>query len=502
MRTVRISTVAVLLSSLPPLIGVAAAQAPPEVGHRDGGRAATITAADMQRRIGIMAHDSMGGRDTPSPGLEKTARYVADELAAFGIRPALGNDFLQWYPLTRTSPGSAANQTLVLRHGSGEFRLDPSREYVSLPVSTVARATGPLVPASGEGADDLSGKIVVVRATSQTLGDRLGELRDVLAGGAAGALVALDAPDRYLEGVRLFFESERLSVGRPEMLPAPAALVPLGSLPDVLRRAIEHGEVPAGWAAELRSSATLHVDSAMNVVGWLEGSDPTLRDEYVIFTAHMDHVGIGRPVNDDSIYNGADDDASGTAGIVELAQAFATGPRPRRSLVFMTVSGEEKGLLGSEWYSAHPLFPLERTVANINLDMIGRNWDDTIVVIGKTESTLGSTVDRVAAENPELGLAVIDDLWPEERFYFRSDHYNFARKGVPILFFFNGVHQDYHRPSDEPEKIRAEKAARIVRLVYLLGWEIANAEDRPAWDPDAYRRVVEPGGGQDPSRGR
>jgi Zn-dependent M28 family amino/carboxypeptidase len=179
-------------------------------------------------------------------------------------------------------------------------------------------------------------------------------------------------------------------------------------------------------------------------------------------------------VNGDSIYNGADDDASGTAGIIELAQAFASGPRPRRSVVFMTVSGEEGGLLGSEWYSEHPLFPLEKTVANLNMDMIGRNWTDTIAAI-------------------ELGLDVVEDMWPEERFYYRSDHYNFARNGVPILFFFNGVHADYHRPSDEPEKIDSEKTARIVRLVYLLGLDVANADEPPAWDPAAYKRIVETG---------
>jgi Zn-dependent M28 family amino/carboxypeptidase len=124
--------------------------------------------------------------------------------------------------------------------------------------------------------------------------------------------------------------------------------------------------------------------------------------------------------------------------------------------------------------------------------VIGRNWEDTVVAIGKEESSLGETVERVAARHPELGLEVIDDIWPEERFYFRSDHYNFARRGVPILFFFSGVHPDYHRPSDEPSKLKYEKAARIARLIYLLGLEIANADDRPTWDPAAYRRVVRP----------
>ncbi len=487
MRTI---AVMILLALLPGFAAGLAAQAPAEVGRRDTGRAATITATDIARRVGIMAHDSMAGRDTPSPGLEKTASYIAREFDSFGLLPAIGTDFFQWYPLTEVRPGSRAGQSLTLRHSSGEYALDPSSDFISLPVGSAARTSGPLAAAT----DDVAGKVVVVRATSQTLGDRLGELRGVLDGGAVGALIALDAPDQYVNGVRLFFESKRLSLGRPETLQAPAAIVPLGSLPGALRRAIEHGEVPEGWTADVRSSATMRADSAMNVIGWLEGSDPELRDEYVVFTAHMDHVGTGRPVNGDSIYNGADDDASGTAGIVELAQAFATGRRPRRSVVFMTVSGEEKGLLGSEWYGEHPLFPLEKTVANLNMDMIGRNWPDTIVAIGKEESSLGAMADRIVAEHPELGLEVVDDMWPEERFYFRSDHYNFARRGVPILFFFNGVHADYHRPSDEPDKIDSEKAARIVRLVYLLGLEIANADEPPAWDPAAYRRVVGTGG--------
>jgi Zn-dependent M28 family amino/carboxypeptidase len=159
----------------------------------------------------------------------------------------------------------------------------------------------------------------------------------------------------------------------------------------------------------------------------------------------------------------------------------------------VAVSGEEKGLFGSSWYAEHPAVPLDQTVADINMDMVGRNWQDTIVAIGKQESSLGPTVDSVAAAHPELNMAVIDDIWPEEHFYSRSDHYNFARRGVPILFFFNGTHEDYHRPSDEPAKIEYDKTARIGRLVYWLGLDVANADRRPVWDPEAYKRVVEEG---------
>ena len=230
---------------------------------------------------------------------------------------------------------------------------------------------------------------------------------------------------------------------------------------------------------------------APNSIGVLEGTDPVLKHEYVLFTAHMDHIGI-TPGAADSINNGADDDASGTVGVIELAEAFSQpGARPKRSLVFMTVSGEEKGLWGSEYWSEHPTVPIKNVVADLNMDMIGRNWADTIVAIGREHSDLGATLAKVNTEHPELRMTAIDDRWPEERFYFRSDHYNFARKGVPILFFFNGVHPDYHQPSDSPDKLDAEKESRILRLVYYLGREVANGAQRPQWNPESYREIVE-----------
>ena len=247
---------------------------------------------------------------------------------------------------------------------------------------------------------------------------------------------------------------------------------------------------------DLQLALDLHYDvveelSAPNSVGILEGSDPVLKHEYIVFSGHMDHVGVGTAVNGDSIYNGADDDASGTIAVVELAEAFTKlNPRPKRSIIFLTVSGEEKGMWGSGYFAANPPVPIEQIVADLNADMVGRNWPDTIVVIGKEHSDLGQTLNRVTAEHPELNMATIDDIWPEQNFYSRSDHYNFARRGVPILFFFNGTHADYHRPSDEVAKIDGEKESRIVKLMFYLGLEIANAADRPKWNPESYRQVV------------
>jgi Zn-dependent M28 family amino/carboxypeptidase len=231
--------------------------------------------------------------------------------------------------------------------------------------------------------------------------------------------------------------------------------------------------------------------SAPNVVGILEGSDPKLRDEYVVFAAHMDHVGTNGAAKGDTIWNGADDDASGTAGVIELAEAFShPGARPRRSLVFLTVSGEEKGLWGSDYFAANMPMPAKQVVAAINMDMIGRNWKDTIVAIGKEHSDLGATLDRVNGAHPELAMRAIDDLWPNENFYYRSDHYNFARRGIPVLFFFNGTHADYHQPGDSPDKIDAEKEARVLRLIFHLGAAVANADERPKWKPESYKRIV------------
>lgn len=229
--------------------------------------------------------------------------------------------------------------------------------------------------------------------------------------------------------------------------------------------------------------------TAPNAVGILPGTDPALRDEYIVVSAHMDHVGVNSGNPADSIWNGADDDASGTAGVLALAEAFATAP-PRRSMIFLAVSGEESGLLGSSYFASNPPVPIGKIVANLNLDMIGRNWKDSIVVIGQEHSDLGSTLARVAAAHPELGITPMPDPWPQENFFGRSDHFNFAKNGVPALFFFNGTHEDYHKPSDSPDKIDAEKAARIVKLVYYIAGAVANSTARPKWNPESYKKIV------------
>lgn len=232
-----------------------------------------------------------------------------------------------------------------------------------------------------------------------------------------------------------------------------------------------------------------------NVAAVLPGNDPELRDEYVILSAHFDHLGVGEAVDGDSIFNGADDNASGTAALLEIADAMMRLPesdRPRRSVMFLPVSGEEKGLLGSRWFSDNPTVPLESIVANINIDMIaGDQHTDSVVIIGKEYSDLGDLVDGVNADHPELNLVTSDDLWPEQRFFFRSDHFNFARREIPALFFFTGVHECYHQLCDNADFVDPDKAARIARLIFHATREIADRDERPEWDEDGLAEVRE-----------
>lgn len=233
----------------------------------------------------------------------------------------------------------------------------------------------------------------------------------------------------------------------------------------------------------------LHVDytektvETENVCAILEGTDEKLKNEAVILTAHYDHVGKGASGN---IYNGADDDASGTTAILALAEAFSMNAiKPKRSLIFMTVAGEEKGLLGSDYYSQHPKFPLQKTIANLNIDMIGRlggdyensNNSNYIYVIGSDK--ISPDLDSVLrVENERTEKLLLDYKYNDEndpnRFYYRSDHYNFAKNDIPVIFFFNGTHIDYHGVEDEVSKIHFEKMAKIVRLAFGIGWNLGN----------------------------
>jgi Zn-dependent M28 family amino/carboxypeptidase len=236
--------------------------------------------------------------------------------------------------------------------------------------------------------------------------------------------------------------------------------------------------------ASIAIDKTTNQLESSNVIGIVEGTDK--KNEYVVLTAHYDHLGKRGNV----IYNGADDDGSGTVSVIEMAEAFAEakkkGKGPRRTIVFMTVSGEEKGLWGSEYYGDHPLFPLEKTTVNLNTDMVGRidpsykgDSLNYVFVIGedKLSSDLMKITDSINQHTKmELDRRYNDPKDPN-RFYYRSDHYNFAKKGVPIIFYFNGVHKDYHRESDTVEKINFDVMEKRVRLIFTTAWVMANREN-------------------------
>lgn len=224
----------------------------------------------------------------------------------------------------------------------------------------------------------------------------------------------------------------------------------------------------------------------VNVLGFIEGSDPARKDEVVVVTAHYDHLGV----RGKDIFFGADDNASGTAAVLEIAESMALAKRngegPARSVLCMLVTGEEKGLLGSQYYSEHPVFPIANTVANVNIDMIGRmdtlhKTPNYIYVIGsdRLSTTLHDINESVNKQytNLELDYSYNSDEDPNQ-FYYRSDHYNFAKKGIPAIFYFSGVHDDYHRPTDTPDKLMYGKAQTIARLAFHTAWELANRRER------------------------
>lgn len=498
------------LGALPAFLVLAAPLAAQAPAAGAAAAAAMITADDYRRHIGIIAHDSMLGRDTPSRGLDLTAQYVADQFKAFGLKPGGDNgSYLQRYRITRTQLDVAASHLGFMGQG-GHHHVQFATDAVWLggpaPRTHQAEAAfvvgGALDPARVP-AGSARGKVALVvvdyqkprPATFQRLVARMLE--------EAAAVVVVSNRDSAQFATRVANQKRpRLGIGRVERASGPlveahdrAVAGPLAGFGvDVAAiradTATVARDVPELKVAVDLKETVLSEEFAPNTVGILEGTDPVLKNEYVIYSAHMDHIGISRGASPDSINNGADDDASGTTGVIELARAMSQAPT-RRSAIFLTVSGEEKGLWGSDYFVAHPPVPIGDIVADLNMDMIGRNWKDTIVVIGKEHSDLGATLARVSARHPELDMAVIDDRWPDENFYARSDHYNFARKGVPILFFFNGVHPDYHRPSDEVPKIDAEKASRILKLVFWLGQEVGNATQRPKWNPESYRKIVE-----------
>jgi hypothetical protein len=467
--------------------------------------AATITPDDFRRRIDFLASDELMGRDTPSPGLETAGRWLADQFREFGLRPA-GHDGGYLHMWTYEAP--VVDATLTLRRGDLSTPAVWKREFFIIPgagpVASDAVWAGSATPeglASGAGSGGNVALIYLPGADADAAwsqGLQAG-LTGMMAAGAAGVIFVMD---REMEPGLVGQIATNIEPG--QVLPIPVAgmsyaaaermLAQVGQDLDVLRARTGGQPRPLeGVRAELGATVTSDPAEVANVAAILPGSDPELRDTYVVLTAHYDHVGVGVPdATGDSIFNGADDDASGTATLVEVAQALATLPTaPRRSILFLAVSGEEKGLLGSEAFVDDPTVPVERMVANINLDMVGRNHPDSVTAIGLDFSSLGPLATDIVARKPELGLVIAPDMQPEEMLFMRSDHFNFAAREIPAIFFTTGLHDQYHLPSDEVELIEWEKITRIGRMVLYLTYAVAQDDEPPEWTPEGLRFVRE-----------
>jgi len=480
---------------------------------------ATITEADFRARLGALAHDSTRGRETPSPELDKAAEWIAARFRDAGLRPA-GDDggFLQRFQLRHTRLDSLSTTTVSGPGHTSRWTL--GREFILLGGQPSDSRDIPIVLMAGLPADTArpfgdvpvrGAAVLLALPLAQLSGAVLSPLAVRASSEGAAALVVVAAmPPRIWEANARRPAADRWTLadgaGRAADGIVGLYMVRLDFAADFLRAAGEdsatiftperRGIRPLTgftFSAALPEVAPEQLTFA-NVVGVLEGSDRTLREEAVVFTAHYDHVGVvggrcqpSRALPADSICNGADDNASGTVGIIEMAEAFATlRPRPARTLVFAAVSAEERGLYGARHYVAHPFIPIERTAANINLDMIARNPRDTVGLVEKDFTSLGGLVDRVLREHPELGLAPKAHPGP----YQASDHFPFAQSGVPALFFFSGIHPDLHAAGDNVDRADVEQAARIARLAFRVGLEVANAVERPTWDPQARARIV------------
>jgi hypothetical protein len=495
MRTRLVLAAAVLAVST--VVGGADAQRNGRRASRSG--AAAIQQADLRRDLYVMAGDSMRGREAGFLDELRAAAWTAERARAAGLAPA-GDDgtYFQYFPLRRVRTSDAGVLTLggqPLALWRDALVMQPVDVQVDLPVVWV-----------GEGREaDLAGMDLHGKAVAATLsrpanapapGMSLWGVRYARAamqeraafltqqGAAAVILVA----DSVTEGVYGWMSSS-LSRGTYALDSAEVSRRP-GARPPVL---LMHRDA-AGRLREqgLRFTAQLASESfvypSVNVVAKVRGTSPRLRGEYVLFSGHVDHDGVRAPLDGDSIYNGADDNASVNVALLAIGRAFARHPE-RRSALFVWHGAEERGLLGSRWFVAHPTVPRESIAAVLNGDMIGRNSPDSAALLGSTPPHRNSAalVRMAMAANRRTGRFVVDTSWDAtthpEGWYFRSDHLPYARAGIPAVMFTTLLHPDYHTPRDERQRIDYAKLYRMTLWMYETGRAVANAAARPAVDP-------------------
>jgi len=485
----------------------------------------TITEADMRYLIDTLASNTMAGRETGEPGQRLAADFIAQQFKALGLpevadrRSYFQNIYLQresWTDLAlkveeqefknrtdyyvyaaqnKSRQAEKFKELVFVGYGIEEGKYN---DYAGADVQGKA-----VIFYNGEPLDD-KGMSLLTGTTSRSAWALDWKRKVQLATDKGAAMVFIIDPDlensvrsnrRQMSGrgwepysqnntapVKVLANNMFVSTAVANVLFGKKA-EQVTEAHDLLRKRGDYKPVKVKTNAEVRMVKETKTLQGSNVIGLIEGTDENLKNEYVVITAHYDHLGEAGGL----IYNGADDNASGTSGVIEIARAFAKakaeGVGPRRSVVCMLVSGEEKGLLGSKFYVDFPIFPLERTVANVNIDMIGRvdsrhaDNPNYIYVIGSNRMSTDlheiNEYANAAYTKLELDYKYNDPADPN-RYYERSDHYNFAERGVPAIFFFNGTHPDYHKHTDTPDKIDAAAAAKRAQLAFYTAWDIAN----------------------------
>lgn len=474
--------------------------------------AATITDADLKRQLFVVAGAEMEGRETATAGERKAAAYIESHFKSLGLLPGNQGSFLQAFPVYRDSltiVRMSVNGTSLL--ADKDFQGNPlysteSKFYFSEVVYAGYGVIDSVYDSYGK--TNVTGKaVVVVEGGPSGLKGGTGrfsstgttaKVTHARSKGAAAVFIVSSSFPPNMFGNRMYTSLYRDAQFPPVyMISDKTAERMMGDGWMAMRESLKKEKPePRIFKTEVAASIEKQTQqlSAANVLGVLEGTDK--KDEYLVITAHYDHLGK----RGDVIYYGANDDGSGTVSVLEMAEAFAKakaeGKGPRRSIIFMTVSGEEKGLWGSAYYAAHPTVNPDKITANLNIDMVGRVDIDRkkpdslnyVYVVGDDKISSESTPlsESINKKYTKLGLDYkFNDPKDPQRIYYRSDHYNFAKIGIPIIFYTDGVTKpDYHRPTDTPDKINYSLLAKRAQLVFYTAWEMANREnlmkrDRP-----------------------
>jgi len=445
--------------------------------------AKTITADDLKRHLYIVASKEMAGRETGTEGEKKAAAYIENEFKRIGLQPGNNGSYQMPYNVYQDSLIDA-----VIEVNGQTYSLDKDFNLnIGNNSDAIFRFSEVVFIGSGSADSiknmNIAGKLAIINGS-------MNQYAFLQNKGLAGILsVAADYPR---SGTASRKGNMTVNIFKRSVTPQQFSISEnIAKL--ILKDEFESNKTNKTLIKIYPARILLHVRKAAlpqqtsNVIGIIEGTD--LKDEYLVITAHHDHIGK----RGDTIINyGADDDGSGTVSVIEMAEAFskakAAGKGPRRTIVFMTVSGEEKGLWGSDYYTSNPIFPLEKTTANLNIDMIGRMdpkrtiGDSTnyVYVVGddKLSTDLRTISEATNKKYTKLELDYkFNDPADPMRIYFRSDHYNFAKHGVPIIFYFNGTHADYHRPTDTPDKINYPLMAKRAQLVFYTAWDMANRNE-------------------------